>query len=316
MDNLKQLYSKDLNIMKYFREHGDVCDSNSMDAVLCAYDYQAGDYTQNYNANNLKKGVYLCKNDKMGETYQRIELTPGEFSRLAAKCLAAVMKNMEFESLLEVGVGEATTLCDILLNLQKEKNVYGIELSLSRLYYAQKFAKQKGVAVHLAAGDMFSLPFEDNSIDLVFTYYCIDAHRGKERQAVEEMLRVSSRYLILVEPTYELGNEETKRRIDEQYYIKNLQETLEKMDVRILEYRLFDVFTQNNNSAIIILEKMDKAEKKMEKLFYACPVCKKKLAEHKGNLYCDDCFNLYLVIGRIPVLLKDNAILCSKYLEF
>ena len=160
------------------------------------------------------------------------------------------------------------------------------------------------------------MPFEDNSIDLVFTYYCIDAHRGKERQAVEEMLRVSSRYLILVEPTYELGNEETKRRIDEQYYIKNLQETLEKMDVRILEYRLFDVFTQNNNSAIIILEKMDKAEKKMEKLFYACPVCKKKLAEHKGNLYCDDCFNLYPVIGRIPVLLKDNAILCSKYLEF
>ena len=38
MDNLKQLYSKDLNIMKYFREHGDVCDSNSMDAVLCAYE--------------------------------------------------------------------------------------------------------------------------------------------------------------------------------------------------------------------------------------------------------------------------------------
>lgn len=69
------------------------------------------------------------------------------------------------------------------------------------------------------------------------------------------MLRVSKDYLILVESSYELGNEETKERIDKLKYIKGLKETLKEVDADVIEHKLFDIFTYNNNSAITILKK-------------------------------------------------------------
>ena len=99
---------------------------------------------------------------------------------------------LSFQTMLEVGIGEATTICDILEGLSEDKQAWGIELSLSRLFYAQKFMEQKSKNINLALGNMFSLPFADNSFDLVFTYYCIAESRGKEKSAIEEMLRVSS----------------------------------------------------------------------------------------------------------------------------
>lgn len=309
MDSLKELYSKNINIMKYFRENGDVHESNSMDAVLCAYDYQAGSYTEGYYSEKLVKDTYMYQGEP-------VDLRPGEYTRLAARGMAEVMKKLDFNSMLEVGIGEATTICDILANLPDEKEAWGIELSLSRLFYAQKFSEQKNAKIDFAVGNMFSLPFPDNSMDLVFTYYCIDAHRGKEKQAIEEMLRVTGRYLILVEPTYELGNEQTKKRIDEQCYIKNLVGTLQEIDVNILEHRLFDIFTYNNNSAITILEKKDWKQVQNQESAYACPICKRKLTKYKGNLFCENCYKVYPMINDIPLLLEENAILCSKYLEF
>lgn len=309
MENIKELYSKNINIMKYFREHGGCEQSNSMDAVLCAYDYQAGSYTENYYSDKVIKNTYIYE----GKT---IELTSGDYTRLAARNMAKEMNKLDFDTMLEVGVGEATTICDIMSNLKGEKKVWGIELSLSRLLYAQKFSKEKNKNINLAVGDMFNLPFEDNSIDLVFTYYCIDAHRGKEKQAIEEMLRVSKEYLILVEPSYELGNEATKKRIDEQCYIKNLKNTLDEVDAEIIEHRLFDIFTANNNAAITILKKKDISADKNRNITFACPSCKVKMKNHNGNLFCPNCYNVYPVIDNIPVLLQDSAILCNKYLDF
>lgn len=309
VENLKELYSKNVNIMKYFRENGECKESNSMDAVLCAYDYQAGSYRKQYYSNEVVKDVYLYEG-------KPIDLTSGDYTRLAAKKMAEVMEKLSFHSMLEVGIGEATTICDILADLPEEKEAWGIELSLSRLLYAQKFSEEKSAKINLAVGDMFSLPFPDDSADLVFTYYCIDAHRGKEKQAIEEMLRVSKEYLILVEPTYELGNDETKKRIDEQCYIKNLVNTLKEMDVDILEHRLFDIFTHNNNAAITVLRKKKVSSGTTGDVSYACPTCKKKLVKHAGNFFCSECYNVYPVIQNIPMLLKENAILCNKYLEF
>lgn len=309
MDNLKDLYKKNINIMKFFRENSLEKDGNSMDAVLCAYDYQAGSYTENYYSDKVVKGVYLKDGDD-------IELTPGEYTRLAAKCLADVMKGLSFQTMLEVGIGEATTICDVVKNFSDNKDVWGIELSLSRLLFAQKFSKQKEVEINFAVGNMFSLPFPDNSMDLVFTYYCIDAHKGKEKQAIEEMLRVAKKYLILVEPSYELGNEETKKRIDEHCYIKNLLNTLNEMKLNVVEHRLFDIYTKNNNSAITIIKKNANENNMINEPSYSCPKCKKKLISHKGKFFCENCYYIYPIIEEIPVLLEENGILCSKYLEF
>lgn len=309
MDSIKELYSKNVNIMEYFRENTSTKDSNSIDAVLCAYDYQAGSYMKNYYSNEVIKNVYLYQGNP-------IDLTSGEYTRLAAKCMSNEFNKLSFQTMLEVGIVEATTICDILEGLSEDKQAWGIELSLSRLFYAQKFMEQKSKNINLALGNMFSLPFADNSFDLVFTYYCIAESRGKEKSAIEEMLRVSKDYLILVESSYELGNEETKERIDKLKYIKGLKETLKEVDADVIEHKLFDIFTYNNNSAITILKKRNSNKQSESDVTYACPVCKKKLINHQGNLFCNNCFSLYPIINNIPCLLKENGILSSKYLEF
>lgn len=312
MKNLKDLYKEKINIMQYFRENGVEENTNSLDAILVSYDYQAGSYTANYNNKTIVKNTYL-------QNGEYVDMTAGEYIQTAAKAVAKSINTLSFSSLLEVGMGEATTVCDILKDLPEEKQYWagGIELSLSRLLYARKFEEQKGISgFNQAVGDMFSLPFEDNSIDLIFTYYCIAENRGKEEEAINEMLRVANKYVVLIEPSYELGNEETKERIDKMCYIKNLMNTLEKVDAKVLEHRLFDIFTYNTNSAITILEKKHSINKSTKKIDYACPICKKSLIRHKENLFCEDCYNIYPVIDGIPLLTSNNAILCSKYTEF
>lgn len=303
--NTRELYNKNVNIMKYFREKNDT-QENSMDAVLLAYDYQAGTYTKNY-LYGTEKNEYLLN----GES---VRLYPRDYTRIAAQCIAEELNKLDFKSLMEVGVGEATTICDVMKNLKDgPKEAYGLELSLSRLLWAKKFAQKKQEEINFLLGNMFELPFPNDAIDVVFTYYCIDSHRGKEKQAIEEMLRVCRKYLILIEPSYELGNEQTKKRIDEMCYIKNICMTLDGINnISIVEHRLFNVFTPNNNSAITIIEKQHQATENLNDK-YVCPACKSKLVFYKNNYFCNECLSVYPVIDGVPLLLKENRILCSNY---
>ncbi len=43
--------------------------------------------------------------------------------------------------------------------------------------------------------------------------YCLESNKGKEKETLEELLRVAIEYIVLAEPSYESGNEETKKRI-------------------------------------------------------------------------------------------------------
>ena len=59
MKNIKELYEQDVNIMKYFREHGKEKESNSLESILYAYDYQAGSYTENYFSDEILKNEFI-----------------------------------------------------------------------------------------------------------------------------------------------------------------------------------------------------------------------------------------------------------------
>ncbi len=126
--------------------------------------------------------------------------------------------------------------------------------------------------------------------------YCLESNKGKEKETLEELLRVAIEYIVLAEPSYESGNEETKKRIKDLCCIDNLESTIKNLNLNVIKHQFFKVVTYNNNTAITIIKK------KRKKIWIYCEA-----------YFGPECFNLYPVIHNIPILNLNNAILCSKY---
>ncbi|MGC8667667.1 MAG: methyltransferase domain-containing protein [Chthonomonadales bacterium] len=141
---------------------------------------------------------------------------------------------------MESGVGEATTLSGVLRGLQSEVSSFGFDLSWSRVAYAKRWLHSQGVFdTTLCTGNLLHIPFADNSIDVVHTSHSIEPNGGNEEPILQELFRVTRRFLILLEPGYELADDEAKRRMDSHGYCKNLKGIAQSLGYDVLEHRLF-----------------------------------------------------------------------------
>lgn len=233
MSKIKEIHLENKNIIKYLKEI-DGRTNNSIEDIMISYDFQAGSYTKAYK-----------KDPKQKENF--------------CSCLANIINNLEdCNSILEVGVGEGTTLGPLFKKVEKELSKwYGFDISWSRIKYANKFLKETGINnVCLFTGDLFSTPLKDNSIDIVYTAHSIEPNGGKEKEALEELYRITNKYLILLEPSYEFACEEGRRRMEYHGYVKNLYSTAKENGYDIIEHRLFDVSANPlNPTGLIIIRK-------------------------------------------------------------
>lgn len=120
LNRIKQVYENNGNIIEYLKDL-EGRKYNSLEDILISYDFQAGSYIESYEKQPKIQDKY-CK--KLPETIDNIG---------------------DYNSIIEVGVGEATTLGSVL-QLIKNKSVlpYGFDISWSRIKYAKKiFAKAK-----------------------------------------------------------------------------------------------------------------------------------------------------------------------------
>lgn len=291
LDKIKALYNENQNIMKYMRtQKGNT--KNSLEDVLISYDFQAGSYIQGYK-----------KNPKIRLKY--------------SSCLAKNVDDLGcFDSILEIGVGEATTLGPLLLSIKhKPKDCYGFDVSWSRIKYAQNFLNKIGLEdVHLFTGDLFRAPLKDNSIDVVYTSHSIEPNGGREKEALIEIYRIARKYIILLEPAYELANEEARDRMRKHGYVTNLLSTAQQLDYHILEYKLFE-FSLNplNPTGIMIIEKKAPANSPLNPM--CCPITNKDIVREKNALFSPKSLLAYPILDDIPCLLPQNAIIATKFEE-
>ncbi|WWR16274.1 class I SAM-dependent methyltransferase [Lachnospiraceae bacterium JLR.KK008] len=301
--NIKDLYESGINIQQYFRERNQT-NKNDINAILLSYDYQAGEYTANYNDSDCMEEVE-CHGEK-------VAMTNRAWTELAGKLIAREIETYDPDSVLEVGTGEATILAEVIACMKGEKEIEytGIDISLSRLLYAKKFVKERKLEVDLAVADLFQLPFADGQFDVVFLRNCLESNTGREKEAITELLRIANKCVILIEPSYRLGNEETRKRIKELGYVDHIDDALEGLHV--VKNEKFAASLWNNNTAIIVIEKEETVSRCETK--WSCPRCGNGLAHLGEALYCDECFNIYpLIGGGIPLLTSENAVLCSKW---
>lgn len=236
---LKELYKQGQNISAFLRKEMSV-EHNTREIIEISYDLQTGSY------------IDAMKDEKMSK-HQK------EYTREIA---ATILSLHEPKSILEAGIGEATTLSGVLQNTQSEIRAYGFDLSWSRVAYARKWLNSKGFnKTLLCSGDLFNIPFLDNSVDVVYTSHSIEPNGGNEEPILRELYRVAGKFLILLEPGYELASDEARQRMDSHRYCKNLKGISDSLGYDVLEHKLFP-HTSNplNPTALTIIRKDNDVE--------------------------------------------------------
>lgn len=127
-----------------------------------------------------------------------------------AKFTLDLATSLHCSSILEIGCG---TGIDLRL-FPDTFEIHGIDLNDNAL----KIAKEKVPIGDFKKGNITELPFEDSSIDFVFTHQLLNyLDDDTVEKGVAEMYRVAGKYIMNCEKF-----EETEKKIDENHKFRNM----------------------------------------------------------------------------------------------
>lgn len=169
----------------------------------------------------------------------------------------------------------------------------------------------------LFVADLFEIPLEDNSVDVVYTSHSLEPNGGREEAAIKELMRIARKAVVLIEPIYELADEQGKKRMKDHGYVRGLKDTAEKLGAKVVDHRLLD-YTGNplNPSGVVLIEKNIADELASSGLRWRCPLTHTQLLADNAGYYSPETGVVFPVIGGIPLLQASNAIVASAFEQF
>lgn len=299
LSELKRLYQQGENISAYLRREMGV-DRNTREIIEIAYDLQSGSY------------IEAMKDPSMSD----------HKNAYAMEIARRIGELMSPKSVMEAGIGEATTFSGVMTTLKNEQENepvgYGFDLSWSRISMARKWLGDHGIDdARLCTGDLMQMPFADNSVDVVYTSHSIEPNGGHEEPILRELYRVAKHYLVLLEPGYELASDEAKQRMESHGYCRNLPGFCESLGYEVVTNELFPL-TANplNPTALTIVRKpSDEPASTTHESAFACPKTSGKLVLADSVMFSPKSLLAYPVIDGIPCLRTENAVLASLFEE-
>ncbi len=295
LGDLRRVFARGGNLMEYMRE-ARRSDANDELSILYAYDLQAGSYVASM-----------------------ADAALAEHKRAVGRKLAGVLESLGARVVCEAGVGEATTLAEVVAAGSHLQHVLGFDVSLSRLLHARAYLARRGfMSPTLFTGSLEAIPLPTASVEVVYTFHSMEPNGGREREIVEELLRVARHHLVLVEPSNELGGDATRARIARHRYVKDLRRTLDAVGARVVRFERWGLDANpENEAALIVVEKRPQApgaEASMPML--ASPLSRAPLVSRADCLYSPEDGLAFPRIQGIPCLLAANGVVATRLLDF
>ena len=276
---IKDSFRLKLSASKELLKKGYPLDFSTLELI---YDMQAGSYTE------------LAKQNKC-------------FINSFTDEIVDVLKDFvtEADTLLDCGTGEGTTL-DLIVKKLNLVNVLAIDASWSRLSFAFENTGADKNMIKYAVADMAHLPLKSNSINVVLTVHALEPNGGRELQLLSELARVSSKFLVLVEPDYKSSSKNQKTRMQSLGYINSLEPYFKSAGLDcILKKKVLNNANTLNEASIFILRKLEKTQ---DYVFphWVCPT-NRDLLQNFGSGLISKMGLFYPILGPIPFLRQQDA---------
>ncbi len=227
--------------------------SRSLEGVKKKYDAAAGTYIKDFLTMDRTSIVELSDN--------RVVEIKGDIKDFHSECLSKIIIETNSKKILDVGAGEFTQFYLVKKKLIDKNYILlrdaGLDLSFKRLYSGKNFLNQNNIKVdYILEADASNIPISDNSFDLIYTCHCLEQVPYLFQKSVQEMVRVSSKYVVLIEPSYELSSKTTRKRIYLKNYVKITDKILSKIQgvSNILRKKL-SIREYANGAEMVIIEK-------------------------------------------------------------
>jgi SAM-dependent methyltransferase len=291
----RALFKKNVNITEYLKKERSFL--NSSEIIEIAYDLQTGSYIDSAEKN---------------EAFMR------QYADWTSDIVAR-FTGCESKSILDAGTGEITTFSYVLEALSdKDIDVipYCFDISWSRIYAGKAWIRKrfpKNRPVNAFCGDLLHIPFHSNSIDVVITSHAVEPNGGKETEILTELLRVSRKWLVLCEPSYENNSSEGKKRMDSLGYVKGLPEVIKSSGAKLIDVIPFDhsMNPLNPTHAYIIEVPKHPCTNQFTDVTFTVPGTDWILDRHDDCYYSKDQGLSYPILSDIPILKNESAILSS-----
>lgn len=287
---INELLKKDVNIVSFLTDNHKK--ETSTEDEMISYDLRAGLDLKNFHENPR---LYKCISEKILSYIDEIGVKGGR--------------------IVECGAGEGIVLSEICKNPNCCFSwARGLDISWSRTAYAQTNLinyDNSSIDIDFFVGDFFCLPFKDDSIDVIYTMQGIYGMGGHEETLLRELYRCSRKYLILIEPCYELAGEKARERMNRLGYVKNLKGIAESLKFKVIKHELFGLDSNPlNPAAVLIIEKDDNNNFIDDAV--CCPYSHGDLTRIGNALYCEKSKLSYPILNGVACLTKENAIVSSK----
>ncbi len=290
LQKLKKIYQSGSNISHFLRTQ-EKSRINTPEIIQITYDFQAGSYIKH----NQKDSSFITK-----------------WSKAIAHEIVSLQLEHPF-SLLDAGIGEATTFQPLIDHLKTSiSHAYGFDISWSRLAFGRAYLKQKKCAVPttLFLADLMNIPLADNSVDVVYTSHAIEPNGGKEKEVLQELYRVTAKYLVLLEPDYAFASKAARQRIKQHKFITKLPKVAKELGYEIVTHRPFGISSNplNPTGLLIVKKRPHKANPT-----FICPISYEKLTLKRDAYFSPKALLAYPIVDGIPCLLPQNAIIATHF---